>query len=65
MDEIPQLNIEPHHFLKKFFGEKYVVLSILPEGATQYAIGALNSVEIAYLSKILDIIAQDKIKGSE
>jgi hypothetical protein len=65
MEQIPQLQIEPHYFLRNFFGEKYVVLSIMPDGQTQYCVGALNSVELAYLVKILDIISQDKITGDE
>lgn len=61
-DNVSQIPSEPHHFIKHFFGEKYVVLSIV-NGETMYAIGAVDSIELAYLSRILDIISQDKIKG--
>lgn len=50
--------------LKHYFGEKYVVLAIT-DHATTYAVGSVNSVEIAYLAKILDIIATDKVTGSD
>lgn len=62
MDNVYNLPPDPTHFLKYYFGEKYVVLSIT-DHATQYAIGSLSSVEVAYLVKILDIIATDKITG--
>lgn len=62
MDNVSNLSPDPTNLLKHYFGEKYVVLSIT-DHATQFAIGSLSSVEIAYLGKVLDIIATDQITG--
>lgn len=62
MDNVSNLPLDPHDMLKFYFGEKYVVLS-LTDHATQYAVGEVNAVELAYLSRILEIISSDKITG--
>jgi len=63
MDNLTNLPADPTTMLKHYFGEKYIVLSI-QDHATQYAIGSLSSIEIAYLGKILDIVATDHITGA-
>ena len=53
---------DPTAFLKHYFGDKFIVLSI-KNNVTQYAIGDLDSVELAFLSKVVDVISAEKIKG--
>jgi hypothetical protein len=49
--------------LRYYFGDKFLVISI-NEMVTQYRMGDLSPVELSYLSKIVDVIADEHIKGS-
>lgn len=65
MTNISQLKVEPHHFLKDYFGDKYLALSI-NEGVVQYIIGDLDPAELSYLRTVLELIIQERItRGGE
>lgn len=61
--EKSNLGTDPSNFLKHYYGEKYIILSI-QDHVTQYSMGNLDSVELAYLSKILELISLKEIQGS-
>jgi hypothetical protein len=63
MDNVTNLETNPHHFLKHFLGEKYIAIGY-DEGSSRIITGDLTTMELAYLVSILSMFSEDQIRLS-
>jgi len=65
MENLSILPVNPYAHLKHFFGDKFVMLCMKPDGEVGYVIGLDVEVEdMAYISKMIQLISDDFIKNS-
>lgn len=63
MDNVSNLEINPHFLLRHFLGEKYVAVSY-EDGSSKIITGDLTTMELAYLVSILKMFSEDQIRLS-